>query len=67
MPVKTCQSGGKNGFKWGDEGKCYTYSNDSDKEAAREKAKRQGRAIEVEKTLENPDHVPDPEISTEDW
>ncbi len=24
MPVKQCQLDGKAGFKWGDEGKCYT-------------------------------------------
>lgn len=26
MPVKECQDNGKQGYKWGDSGKCYTYS-----------------------------------------
>lgn len=49
MPVKECQSDGKPGFKYGDTGKCYTYTegDDESKERAREKAKRQGRAIEA--------------------
>ena len=49
MPVKTCVSEGKPGFKWGDEGKCYTYmpGNEEAKERAKKKALRQGRAIEI--------------------
>lgn len=43
MPLKRCQSGGKSGWKWGDAGKCYTG------EGAREKAARQGAAIESSK------------------
>lgn len=39
MPVKRCQKDGKSGWKWGDEGKCYTG------EDAKEKAATQGRAI----------------------
>lgn len=48
MPVKTCQSDGKPGFKWGDAGKCYTYTagNDASRKRAKEKAIRQGLAIE---------------------
>jgi len=51
MPVKSCQENGKPGWKWGDSGKCYTYT-PGDKvssERAREKAKKQGRAIQVNK------------------
>ena len=43
MPLKQCQKNGVKGWKWGDEGKCYTGSN------AKEKAKEQGRAIEANK------------------
>jgi len=39
MPVKRCQSNKKPGYKWGDQGNCYTGKN------ARQKALRQGRAI----------------------
>lgn len=48
MPVKECQEDGKPGFKWGDEGKCYTYTpgNKTSRERAKEKAKQQGRAIQ---------------------
>lgn len=40
MPVKKCQINGKDGFKWGDEGKCYTGPD------AKKKAIAQGIAIE---------------------
>jgi len=51
MPVKECQENGKPGFKWGDEGKCYTYTpNDkTSRENARRKVEKQGVAIEISK------------------
>lgn len=53
MPVKKCQSDGKPGYKYGDSGKCYTYDskNEKSRKAALEKAKKQGRAIEIQKHL----------------
>ncbi len=49
MPVKQCRKNGKPGFKWGDEGKCYTYKSgdEDDRERARKKAAQQGRAIKA--------------------
>lgn len=44
MPVKPCTKDGKNGYKWGDEGKCYTGPD------AKEKAANQGRAIKARKS-----------------
>lgn len=41
IPVKRCQKDGKKGWKWGDEGKCYTGSD------AKEKALAQGQAIKA--------------------
>ena len=41
MPVKRCQKDGKPGWKWGDQGTCYTGP------GAREKALAQGRAIKA--------------------
>lgn len=38
MPVKECESNGKPGLKWGDSGKCYTYTPKD--EVGRNKAKR---------------------------
>jgi hypothetical protein len=38
MPVKQCQDKGEPGFKWGDQGKCYTYT--SKDEVSRNKARR---------------------------
>lgn len=51
MPVKTCRLDGKPWYKWGDSGKCYTYTswNKNSRENARAKAEEQGRAIEVNK------------------
>jgi len=43
MPLKRCIKNGKQGWKWGDSGYCYTGAN------AREKASKQGRAIEASK------------------
>lgn len=46
MPLKKCSSGGKPGFKWGDTGKCYTYTagDDASRKAAKVKAIKQGLA-----------------------
>ena len=43
MPVQPCQSGGKSGWKWGKNGKCYTGK------GAKARAARQGRAVEASK------------------
>jgi len=50
MPVQTCQDDNKPGFKWGEQGKCFTYSpnSESSRERARSRAEAQGRAIEAE-------------------
>lgn len=44
MPLKRCQKDGKDGWKWGDTGKCYVGPN------AKSQAERQGRAIEASKS-----------------
>lgn len=43
MPIMRCQKNGKSGFKYGESGACYTGP------GAREKAKKQGQAIEISK------------------
>lgn len=40
MPLKRCQTNNKKGWKWGDSGKCYL---------SKQKALKQGRAIEASK------------------
>lgn len=52
MPLKRCQENNQSGWKWGDSGKCYTGP------GAKEKAKKQGRAIERQKHMKG-------ELSTE--
>lgn len=47
MPLKECQIGGKRGWKWGDEGKCYTGPN------AKSEAVKQGVAIEGDKFVDS--------------
>lgn len=51
MPLKRCTKDGKPGYKWGDSGKCYPYTpgDEESRKRAKEKAKKQGRAIEREK------------------
>lgn len=45
MPVQTCETNGKQGFKWGSAGKCYTHDgSDAGKKAAKAKAVKQGLA-----------------------
>jgi hypothetical protein len=47
MPVNSCSSNGKPGYKWGDAGKCYTYTagDEASMKAAKKKALAQGIAI----------------------
>lgn len=47
MPVQSCQDNNKPGFKWGDSGKCYTYTpnNEGSLRNAKKKAIAQGIAI----------------------
>lgn len=47
MPVNSCSDDGKPGFKWGESGKCYTYTPGSEfsRKEARRKALAQGIAI----------------------
>jgi len=47
MPIKRCTSDDKPGYKWGDEGKCYTYNTDDEgsRREAEKKARIQGIAI----------------------
>ena len=49
MPVKACQEKGKPGYKYGDAGKCYTYTpgNAASKNRAFNAASKQGRAIKA--------------------
>jgi hypothetical protein len=51
MPVKACSDNGKPGFKYGDGGKCYTYTkgNEASRKRAMAKATKQGQAIEISK------------------
>lgn len=44
MPVTECQSKGKSGHKWGEQGFCYTGPD------SKELAAKQGRAIEASKS-----------------
>lgn len=47
MPINHCESNGKPGFRYGNHGKCYTYTEGSEasKKAAKEKAILQGVAV----------------------
>jgi hypothetical protein len=43
MPLNKCTNDGESGYKWGNSGKCYTGP------GAKEKALKQGQAIEINK------------------
>lgn len=46
MPVRDCQEDGKPGYRWGSQGKCYTYTRGSKSSEANAlaKAHAQGQA-----------------------
>lgn len=46
MPIQTCKEENRPGFRWGRQGKCYTYSpdNEASKKRAKLKAIKQGIA-----------------------
>lgn len=46
MPVMRCEKDGKDGWKWGESGTCYTGPD------ARQKAREQGIAIEIRQQAE---------------
>jgi len=48
VPVQPCQKDGLPGYRWGQEGTCYTYrpGDARSRAAARLRAEMQGRAIE---------------------
>jgi SPP1 gp7 family putative phage head morphogenesis protein len=49
VPVETCTASGRSGFRWGEQGKCYTYTtgNADSRARARSRARTQGRAIQA--------------------
>lgn len=51
MPIKRTTVGGKPAYKYGDSGKAYTYTagDERSRKAAKAKAAKQGRAMEVSK------------------
>jgi hypothetical protein len=51
MPVQRCNLGGKIGYKYGEGGKCYTYTagDEAGRKRAKHKAALQGAAIEGSK------------------
>lgn len=51
MPVMRCMKDSRPGWKWGENGTCYTYDagNDDASDRAERQAERQGRAVESSK------------------
>ena len=47
MPIMSCNEDGKKGYRWGEKGKCYTYSpnDEAGRKAAKKKAINQALAI----------------------
>lgn len=46
MPIQNCSEGGKPGYKWGNQGKCYVYTSGdpSSEKQAKHRAMMQGVA-----------------------
>ena len=59
MPVMRCQEDGVQGYKWGEEGHCYTYGQGTDRSEAEAKlaAYEQGLAIAGEEIQSNYSYV----------
>ena len=51
MPIMNCSDDGKKGYKWGESGKCYTYTDDESKKEAYAKAGKQGAAIKENQAM----------------
>lgn len=49
MPIQDCTKDGQPGYQYGDEGFCYTYTNETSQVEAKRKAIMQGVAIERER------------------
>ena len=49
MPINSCSNSGKPGYKWGEQGMCYTYAegNDQSMKQAKNKARLQGIAARL--------------------
>jgi len=58
MPIKSCQSSGKPGYKCGDAGKCYTYTpgNEQSRKNAKRKAILQCKAIDPNEPVSKADY-----------
>lgn len=59
MPVESCSFEGKPGFRWGNQGKCYTYTagSESSMENARRSAQKQGLAARLSGYMEKENEV----------
>ena len=46
MPIYSCYENGRPGYRWGENGKCYTYQqgDDRSRRRAKQRAEAQGRA-----------------------
>lgn len=51
MPVQRCVADNKPGWKWGEGGKCYTYTDKAGSDAAHAKAEKQGAAAHANMSL----------------
>lgn len=54
MPLQRCQENKKPGWKWGNSGKCYTYTegDKASEKRARDRASKQGQAQAFSKARE---------------
>lgn len=59
MPVESCSLNGKPGFRWGNQGKCYTYTpgDESSMKEAKGKANKQGIAARMAGYMEKENEV----------
>lgn len=56
MPIMSCNEDGKPGFKFGENGHCYTYTpgDSASRERARQQAERQGQAMHANQGARQP-------------
>lgn len=52
MPIKKCTKNGKPGYKYGDAGKCYTYTPDNEESRKRAKGKAETQGYVIRKHSE---------------
>lgn len=60
MPVQACVKDGKPGYRWGQQGTCYTYTPGNTKERTEARLKAEAQGYAVRKSQQRRGEKPEP-------